>query len=764
MTFSIIKFILFVFSIATFGFIFLSQINKIKSLILLIPFSVSFGVASYLFLFHILAFGIGPQNASLVALFLLILISIIIVLIKNKNLEKIDPEITKKQYLILFIVLLCIFIPTFLTYMDFGNGEKSIQYPTLLTIFHNNTYPPKDFYKPEYYLLYHYISTMLPGSIYYLCKLPISYSFALIGTILFAASFLGTFAFVWIITKNYKSSLIITIFNYFAGGLLWIDAILRYLTKNLPLFAENWGFLETFCYLGLHGGMTGATSVGPISMASIVGSPLTGFCIFLIYFLLVEKELKRAICHLIVLCISLFILLITEESLIIAIAAGLFFYSFFLLTKKKWRELIIFIILFLTLFMLYKTFGLKSFINYSDIQDIGRLTLYDVKPKDKPLEILSYRRLNVDINSGQPVSIFSWDFICEFPFLIALPFIFIYVLKVKTPLVTIPFLGASSTFFIPIFLECTLSPPLLTRFFGFFKGFLTLLSLLAMWTLIKNIKFRKLIFYGYAISMCISPLLQFTTQTLFTPNIYINPQFIEKAIPLLKKGDFKKYFEFAKDYTLEPFWRYKEEKYFLSKNSKPNEVAISNFYQLPAYAGIYTVIPPNAYFVKDINYSRSDNTYQVIFATMDPHLINELNLKWIVIDKDFKKFLNKEALNFLNNKKLCKLVYKKQNKLTKEITEIYYIKDLNDYLTNFKRKTAWLLTTNKGHPIEPLLLNNKNITLFSTSKEAIIHLKSIYLKYPELKKYFIISKVVPIEELEKQIKDTNLNISLVRKF
>ena len=84
-----LKFILLVFSVFSFGFISLSQLCKIKSLILLIPLSVSFGVSGFIFICHILSFFTGPQAASLITPFVLLFAGGIVLLLKLKSFNRI---------------------------------------------------------------------------------------------------------------------------------------------------------------------------------------------------------------------------------------------------------------------------------------------------------------------------------------------------------------------------------------------------------------------------------------------------------------------------------------------------------------------------------------------------------------------------------------------------------------------------------------------------------------------------------------------------
>ena len=115
--FPVIKFIFFFLCTFTFGFISLSRLLKIRSLILLIPLSISFGIAAYVFTSHICSFLIGPQKAAWLALGILILKSIFIFVIYRKNTAKSEKEITTPQLILVstIAVLIC-----FLTLIALG--------------------------------------------------------------------------------------------------------------------------------------------------------------------------------------------------------------------------------------------------------------------------------------------------------------------------------------------------------------------------------------------------------------------------------------------------------------------------------------------------------------------------------------------------------------------------------------------------------------------------------------------------------------------
>src|SRR3989338_3083687 len=172
-----LKFIFFISIIISFGFIFLSQAGKLKSLLVLTPLSASFGIASYIFTCHTLSFLIGPQLASKISIVILFLSIMLILFFKRFALHKPETEVKTSKLTFLYLTATLISIFSFLAISRFGAFDKEFHIPLALTIFHNDIYPPRDFYKPDYVLLYHYGGDLLAGAISYFCNLEIFTSY-----------------------------------------------------------------------------------------------------------------------------------------------------------------------------------------------------------------------------------------------------------------------------------------------------------------------------------------------------------------------------------------------------------------------------------------------------------------------------------------------------------------------------------------------------------------------------------------------------------
>ena len=253
--FSFLKLIFFILTIFAFGYSFLSQILKIKSILILIPLSVSFGVSMCIFLCHILSYIFGPQAASLISIFILFAIALIIIIAEHKTILEIQTDIKKNYLISILVIALFISFLVFLCVFRYGVLDKEYHVPLAFTLYHNNVYPPRDLFRPEYLLLYHFGGDLFATTIYSFCKFDMFRSFEIISTIFSGTTFLSYLALAWLLTKNYKTSLLAGFCTYFGGGLLWLDAIVRYLFKILPEEWRYWGFTQTFLSLGIHGGI-----------------------------------------------------------------------------------------------------------------------------------------------------------------------------------------------------------------------------------------------------------------------------------------------------------------------------------------------------------------------------------------------------------------------------------------------------------------------------------------------------------------------------
>ena len=762
---SLIKFIFLISTILTFGFVSVNKLTKIKSIILLIPISISFGIASYIFICHGLSYLIGPQSASIASLFILLLMTLIILFIYRKNIFDLEFEISNKQFKIVYLIALIITILSFFAISRFGSFDKGSHFPISLTIFHNDVYPPRDIYRPDYILLYHFGGDLFAGAIQYICNFDISTSYELMLTICSGTIFLSFFALAWQLTKSFKLSLLCAFCTYFGGGLLWLDAIIRYLWENLPPVGKNWDFLQAFVNLGLHGGITEASSVLTFIPTFGIGYILL-ISSLILFWQMIEKN-KDYIFYLIFLNINLLTLSLVAEWLYMTFWAAIVPMSvIFLLRKKQIKHFALVVILLISSFILYKTLGNVFFLQ-DELQKIGRMNIFDVRLKENLFTILSWRVLNQSIGGYQPVFCFSWDFFCEFGFsLILFPIIFLYLRETKNLLAASLLSLIIITMPVPVLLDLKLNPAELNRLFCFSNSILVMLVTCSVGTIFKLFFEKKAFLVGYLLVFCLSPFLGLIFAALFTPNIYTDHNFVAKVFESFKDNNFSQLNKYILRMKNRIDYTYGNEISFLRNHSKPKDVAISNLLVAPTYAGVYSIIPSKTSIYWDNLYSFNTTIYETIFSTLDPYLLDELNIKWILITKSFKDKLSKEAIDILNNPLISKAVYKRTKIINgkSDEVEIYHIKNLEKLLNDYKRTTAWLLLDKDAKPIGLTSKELNKIPIFPSLKKTLVYLQSLHKTKPELKKELITAQAYPIEALERKIKTLSQNVVLEKEF
>ena len=760
----IIEFILFLICTWTFGFISLNRLLKIRSLVLLIPLSISFGIAAYIFTCHILSFLIGTQKAAWFALVILVLKSIFIFLIKRKDSASPEKEITTSQFITVSIFAIVICFLTFMAVSKFGTFDRESHIPMSMTMFHNNVYPPRDCFRPDYVLLYHYGGDLLAGAVQYITGLDISVSYELIATVLSTTTFLSFFALCWLLTSSFKLSLLGGFCAYFGGGLLWLDAILRYLTKNLPEGSANWSFLQTFLNLGIHGGVNNAPSVLTFISTFDLGNPLLICSLILFWKMIQGNNFKSSIYYIFFIIATLFALFLTADWLYLTFWAAVIPFILILWKDNK-KQFIIstFIILFISVF-LNKSIGNPLFLQ-NQIQALGRTNIFDVGIKQQLFSVVGWGRLTSHVMNHQTISCFSWDFICELGLsLFLFPIALIYLIKTKNRLAYLLFFSSAMTMPVPTVIDFKLNPVELVRLFAFGNTMLILLITCGIAFLYKQFIKNNFLIIPYVIFFCLSPFSQLVFGAIFSPHVYSNKSLVQTLCNDLgrikspnelisyHKG-YNEYMHLTKNRIINT---YKSETEFFKLQSKPGDVALSTIHEIPSYTGVYSLIPTQRLIYWDQLYSSHNTLYETIFSTLDPFLLKELNIKWLLINSELKSKLPKETQDILNNPNVFSLAFVSPNKL-----EIYHVNNLENILKLSPRKTAWMLINRNGYPVSS---QENKIVLFQSLKDTLIELKSLEDITPILKKQLITAQAVIIQSLEKQIVSSKINVKLEKRF
>lgn len=671
-------------------------------------------------------------------------------------------EISKKQCAILTLMSIFISFCTFISLTRYVVFDSAWHIPLSINIFHNDTYPPRDIYRPEYFLTYHYGGDLLASALQNICKINPYISFEIISGITSGVLFFSLFVLAWLLTKSYAVSFISAFCCYFGAGFSWLNEIL----KNI--FNPTGDFIKNFLTKGIHGSIIDAPSIVSFSTTSSIGYPVIVLCLFLFSLLLQENNLKKSILKIISLLISLFSLSLFAGwlSMTFIVSSIAFIFIMLLVKRKEYTpQLVNIAILFVLFFTLNIFFGNQM---YFQEKFLGRADIFNIGLQENPFTVKAWATEDLNQGVAKVVSCFSWEFISNFGLsLLLLPFVIVYLKTQRNKFAFLLFLTSALTMPLPVLSTFKLNPVDFNRLFGFGNVMLILLITCGLGTLYKNIFLKKQILFAYVIFFCLSPFLGFSLGTVFTPRIYLDTKFmessIEKAKSISSMKDFLSWYKkINKDAINEkyaPFKKYKEEVYFLKENSKKRDVAISTIPAIPVYAGVYTLIPSMVDQFKDLLYSNFDNIYSTIISTLDPHLIEELNVKWIGYDEPSKNQLPKETLELLNNSEIFMLAYSNN-----EIKyELYSVSDLSKYTKTIPRKTGWILVNKDGIPVELLEKRDNNINHFSSEADTLKYLKQLVANHKNLKKQLITAQPIIIKSLQDELAKNSLNITLVEK-
>lgn len=762
-----LKFLVFVTPLVSLGFLLLNKVAKIKSIVHLIPYSISLGLSIFIFTCHSISLLTGPKLGSLITTIFLLILTITFGIFKKSELEVLNP-LSKKQLWLLIGVGLVISAATLFAINKIGTYDRDFHNYLTLTMFHNDFYPPKDFFKPEYILMYHFGTDLIAGSISNLLKIEVGRCFIFLSSLFSFLMFTSFHSIAWALTKRFKASFIAGVCTYFGGGLLWLDAIIRYLTGSLPDSFKQWGFWQTFFNLGLHGGIYNAPSETVFTSTYSLGAPLLIFNLFVLWKILQKNSSKLAIAS--YSFISLFALFLTAEWLFTTYLAASFIFIFLFIVKNKNTEPLKYYGLLLVLSIVFnKTLGNSLFLQSSE-QVLGRANIFNLGIKENLFTVTSWGRIANSLSSYQELSCFSWEFISEFGLsLILLPILIIYIIKSKNSFSILLLLCALVSMPAPLIIDFKLHPVDFNRMFAFGNNMIILLITCGAFTHFNKLFSRNFVISIYLVLFCTTPFSNLVFSNIFSPYISFNKKYTEVAISKIKEidsfGDIKNYYSYLNGIHSGIKYKnsvgLKNEIGVLKSHSEPGDVAISSVPELPFEAGIYSIIPVNTALYKDLIYTRADNYFASIVNTLDPYLLEDLNIKWIVLSENGISQLKEEVREFLQGSKYFELVHKRKTKTDLNEIFIYKVKNLKVHKSDSQRKTAWIILNKQGNPI---IVENNKIFLydsFSSTLNKVVNIKENDIRF---KGQTITPQPIVIADFESLINQPGLNLVLERKF
>jgi hypothetical protein len=769
----IVKFVGFVLVLFSFGFTSSLALLNLNSTVVLILLSFSIGIGFYIFLCHALSFVLGPSVAVIYSFFILLIVSICLAALNLRKCFSTLKEINVRAILLLFGSALLISVTSFFAVSKMGIFDVEFHVPLALTMFHNDVYPPKDFFRPEFVLLYHHGGDLFAGAVHKICNVRIDTAFELVSSFSALLMYFGFFSLAYLLTTHFKTSLISGLCTYFGGGLLWLDAVIRFSFNSLPAGSEGWSLLQTFFNIGLHGGIFNAPSVSSFTSTYSLGLPLLITSIVLFFLDLKEgsHHLKAMVRHGAVTAICLFSLFLCAEWLFLTFLVGsiAFVLFYFLRTRERssFISLAVIIILFI---VLNATLGNPLFLQ-EGIQHIGRANVFNLGVKERLFLIPSWGRLTSGTMVLDAVSFFSWKAIAEFGIsYILFPFSVLYLFKSRNNLAILLFLMGCLTFPIPLFLEYRLNPVEFNRLFSFGNSIFILLITCSIFYF--GLSLKRWFIIAYVIVLTLTPVSDLVLSAVISPYVSFNKSFNQALLDGLKKvrsprdfsNQLKNLYKVQEDVKRQVMPLEREDVLFLRKQSKPLEVAVSNHPTVPLYAGTYTLIPARKYAYKDLIYTSFDSIYRVVFKSLDREILRELNVRWVLMytsDKYHPDETFYSSISGLSDKVFEGEMNLPENEKGK--VEIFHIREFDEIPSSKERRVAWVLSDKNGGAAEMSLLGEKKITLFSTSKDARNYLQERFRK-EVLKKETVTSQLIVIDELNSIIKKNNPGVSIEKRF
>ena len=748
-----------------FGYVALRTLLGITSFVYLLPFSFVFGFSTFLVLVYGLAYFFGIHLGSLIAILILFLVSIILFFVYRDRLH-IELSLLKRESIVLFFICLFISYFTFLISRKWIIFDFKFHISVASNFLYSDKFPQAVSNWPTLFVPYHYGFDLLSAIISSLTNLSIINSFCLIGVVSSITTFLSCVAIAYFfITKllpgdKKRQTIIQAIFGglffYFAGNLLWLDALIRFLFK-IPPVSQSWNLFQTFCAIGIHGSiMTDMGTGGILFASSTLGVQIFIFLLFLyLNFLLEKSSLVKYIVFILLTALALFhvaewILYVFLLSLIISpflsllLKDGLDFKSFL-------QRNIIWFIVFLGI-VFFNGFAYKMLSkDYSYLPKFLELT---VNPNLFTMEV--FGRFG-NLNQHRNVSIFSWDFISEFGLtLIFSLFVIYWAVKQKINCISFVLSFLLISFISPLFLYIKSSPPDVIRLFH--PGYEVLSLLFALWIFNVN-NFKRLVLL-LPVAVIVPPVLSLTLIGFFSPAIYLNHPYIGFV-----------------DYSLRELFKYKEtnkfsknineglrlirygalmseedEKMalFIKEHSKKGEYGLSH-YPLPFdYVGI------PCYYPRACSLPRKA-AYLALLRTLDPYIIKELKIKWLLVTEEMEKFMNVALFEKLVKENFLKEVYSIDNPVYGKLRLFEFV-NLDKYL--YPQKTFWTFCAYMENNLIPIPESNGKqvLHLFKTEKEATISLRKYLETDKELKNYKAFVDLMDEEVIKQQATVNNLVI------
>ncbi len=314
-----LKFIIFVVSIAFFGWQFLRRVIKQNELYLLIPFSLGFGIIIYTLFVNIISYFVDVRASFWLVLILLWIIGLILNKVKiNKTILGIEKKTFKK---LIFITIVFSFIFSAIIFNNYAYDE--IWHGGLIATIANGNFPVMSTYIPNLYSQYHYGFDLFAASIKSFLGLPLQQSSDLAMILIFVPIFWSVFVAIKKITTNNLAAWLSAWLLFFGGGFRYLSVVESIDQSKVKYF---WDYANQILSVFLNSkpmspGLFHSYSTDSMGVLIYHRPTLYASLIIILIFWLIYLEQKR-------------------KNLLVQISLGVLF-GFFALSAESWFVLLI---------------------------------------------------------------------------------------------------------------------------------------------------------------------------------------------------------------------------------------------------------------------------------------------------------------------------------------------------------------------------------------------------------------------------------------
>lgn len=700
---------IFFLIISSFGYIFARRVLNENKLIYIIPISICFGSSFFVILLHLFSCLFGVPKATYICLITIIVLTLL-TLIKWKHQKSLELGLPKNLFFILslfsslFGLLYLVWLKNFDTY-----DPGLYQLIGLMTKL--DTYPPKNQFGPEIYLVYHNGVALFASALKIFSRIETLETLPFIQTFFIFTFPVALSALAFSITGSFIQAILASIIGSFCANLKSLELFTLILPTNLHKFISK---LDYNLFWMADSSFVSPTQKALLSPNLSVALPLSTF----LFFLCTKEKLINNKYLIAILFVSSY-LYFCYESFWLPTVAGIFLYNIALMIKGKWikeqiiRSLFVILILAISPILVGGVFQNKN-------ENITKLVTLDIKhytfsfskildPTNPTLNKDDEIICNANGNTFYKIPILSRHFFIEFGLpLTLLPLIFWWFLIKKKNLMILSFLfGGLVAFIIPFLITYTILEIETHRFLIYSRFVFSILFGAFIGGLLE------ISFSSFFINLFYRLMLSILIISLVIPGIYW-------LLPI------KHSFEYRA--TVLPTAD-KKAINWLSKNTKSGDIGIGPLdipfkcFELISIGGVYG----SGVHIQNI---AQEETRTTALTTLNPCLLSELNIKWLYLNKnldnykhslipqDIKNLLSivpKDTLNKYIKEKLLIERFKYEDK-----SELRLIYEVNPKLIkNFCKNKNYIWTIGRLQQGNFIPIKSNFKTTFETKQIAL---------------------------------------------